>query len=313
VAVTGRPAARGPGVARRLRGLPGLVRPAPRVPRAPVAGHVVARATGVRVLLGGRPVLDGVDLVVRAGEVHALVGPNGAGKSTLLAAISGDLPLAGGSVQIDGADQSTWTPVELALRRAVLTQRTTLSFPFTVAEVVRMGRAPWAGLPQADQDDAIVEAALRRADVTRFATRAYPTLSGGEQARAALARVLCQRATALLLDEPTAALDLRHQELVMGIARERAGAGDAVLVVLHDLGLAGAYADRITLLGAGRVRAAGRPARVLTAGVLSEVYAHPVEVLPHPRTGLPMVVPDRPAPPAPDAGRPPSSVRPSQP
>nr|MDT0660417.1 heme ABC transporter ATP-binding protein [Micromonospora sp. DSM 115978] len=278
---------------RTLRGLPGPGRRAPRAPLRPAPGGVVARATGVRVALGGRPVLDGVDLDVRAGEVHALVGPNGAGKSTLLAAIGGDLPLVAGTVRIDGAAPDTWTPVELALRRAVLTQHHTLSFPFTVAEVVRMGRAPWIGLPQEEQDDDVVTQALRLTGMAPFADRAYPSLSGGEQARAALARVLCQRAAALLLDEPTAALDLRHQELVMGIARARAAAGDAVLVVLHDLGLAGAHADRVTLLQAGRVRATGRPAEVLTPDVLSAAYAHPVEVLPHPRTGLPLVVPHR--------------------
>jgi iron complex transport system ATP-binding protein len=265
----------------------------PRVPDRPPAGRTLVEVTGLRVERGGRPVLDRVDLRVRAGEVHALVGPNGAGKSTLLAAISGDLPVATGMISVDGLPQAHWTPVELAMRRAVLTQQSVLSFPFTVAEVVRMGRAPWAGRPQERQDDAIVAEALHRTHMTRFAGRAYPSLSGGEQARAALARVLVQQATVLLLDEPTAALDLHHQELVMGIARERADAGDAVVVVLHDLALAGAYADVLTLLADGRVRACDRPADVLTADVLSEVYGHQIEVIPHPRTGLPLVVPHR--------------------
>ncbi|MFF5179633.1 heme ABC transporter ATP-binding protein [Micromonospora sp. NPDC000316] len=247
---------------------------------------------GLRVQRAGRPVLDQVDLRVRAGEVHALVGPNGAGKSTLLAAISGDLP-ATGTIEVDGRALREWSPAELAMRRAVLTQRSTLSFPFTVEETVRMGRAPWAGLPEEEQDDAIVAEAMSLCDVARLASRQFPSLSGGEQARAALARVLAQRAAVLLLDEPTAALDLHHQELVMRIARDRAADGDAVVVVLHDLALAGAYADVITLLGDGRVRAVGPPAEVLTAALLSEVYRHDIEVVPHPRNQLPLVVPLR--------------------
>jgi iron complex transport system ATP-binding protein len=129
--------------------------------------------------------------------------------------------------------------------------------------------------------------------VTAFAGRPFSALSGGERARVALARVLAQRAPLLLLDEPTAALDLRHQELVLRLCRERARAGDAVVVVLHDLSLAAAYADRIALLRRGRIAADGPPARVLAEGLLSEVYEQPVEVVPHPRTEALLVVPRR--------------------
>jgi iron complex transport system ATP-binding protein len=268
-------------------------RQTPRAPASHPGGTALIEIDQLRVALGGRVVLDGVDLVVHTGEVVALVGPNGAGKSSLLAAVCGDVPAAAGTVRIDGAAQSAWTPTELALRRAVLTQRVVLSFPFTVAEVVRMGRAPWSGLPAASDDDQIVDECLRATDVAQFAGRTFTSLSGGEQARAALARVLAQRAAALLLDEPTAALDLHHQELVLRIARQRAAAGDAVVVVLHDLGLAGAYADRIALLSAGRLRAVGPPSEVLTGALLSEVYRHDIEVLTHPETGLPLVVPRR--------------------
>ncbi|MFG1888808.1 heme ABC transporter ATP-binding protein [Micromonospora sp. NPDC049051] len=266
---------------------------APRVPTPVPRGTVRVRVAGLRVARAGRAVLDGVDLRIRSGEVHALVGPNGAGKSTLLAAVSGDLPPVAGTVEIDGVPPDGWSPVELALRRAVLPQRSTLNFPFTVDEVVRMGRAPWAGRSEQGDDDEVVADVLGRCDVTRFADRPYPSLSGGEQARVALARVLAQRAAVLLLDEPTAALDLGHQELVMSIARDRARAGDAVVAVLHDLTLAGAYADTVTLLCDGRVRAAGPPAQVFTAPLLSEVYRHDVEVVPHPHTRLPLVVPRR--------------------
>ncbi|MBZ6111224.1 MULTISPECIES: heme ABC transporter ATP-binding protein [Streptomyces] len=266
-------------------------RPAPPPPASP--GEVLAETEALRVLLGGRPVLDGVDVRVRAGEVLALVGPNGAGKSTLLGALAADVPAAEGVVRVHGRPVSAWSAPELALRRAVLPQSASLSFPFPVEEVVRMGRAPWAGGDEADEDDAVVADAMSRTEVTGFAGRPFSALSGGERARVAFARVLAQRAPLLLLDEPTAALDLRHQELVLRLCRERARAGDAVVVVLHDLALAAAYADRVAVLRAGRVAADGPPAEVFAEELLSEVYDQPVEVLPHPRTGALLVLPRR--------------------
>lgn len=185
-----------------------------------------------------------------------------------------------------------WTAPELAPRRAVLPQSATLSFPFTVEEVVRMGRAPWAGTGRED-DDAAVAQAMAATEVTGFAARPFSALSGGERARVALARVLAQRAPLLLLDEPTAALDLRHQELVLPVCRERARAGDAVVVVLHDLGLASAYARRVAILCAGRVAADRSPGDVFTGDLLSDVYRQPVEVFPHPRTGAALITPRR--------------------
>ncbi|MEW2388359.1 heme ABC transporter ATP-binding protein [Streptomyces venezuelae] len=278
--------------------------PAPAAP-----GDVLAEAEGVRVRLGGREVLGGdpggmpdgmsgetsggVSLAVRAGEVLALVGPNGAGKSTLLAALAADLPPAEGVVRVCGRPAADWPAPDLALRRAVLPQSATLSFPFPVEDVVRMGRAPWAGTRPADDDDRIVRESMAATEVTEFAARPFSALSGGERARVALARVLAQRAPLLLLDEPTAALDLRHQELVLRICRERAAAGDAVVVVLHDLGLAAAYADRVAVLRGGTVAAEGAPGDVFEEALLSEVYRQPVEVFPHPRTGDPVVAPLR--------------------
>ncbi|GAA2639800.1 heme ABC transporter ATP-binding protein [Paractinoplanes durhamensis] len=250
------------------------------------------KATGVSVSLGGRTVVSSVDLHASPGEIVALVGPNGAGKSTLLAALAGDLPFAG-EISLRDKPLRSYRPVVLARQRAVLPQKAALSFPFTVGEVVRMGRAPWAGQPEAaDDEDAVVEA-MRLTETTGFAARPFPALSGGEQARVALARVLAQRTPLLLLDEPTAALDLRHQELVLSAARDRAAAGAAVVVVLHDLGLAAAYADRAYVLAGGEVRREGPPASIFTAELLSSVYQHEVEVLPHPRTGTPLVVPRR--------------------
>ncbi|MET9252893.1 heme ABC transporter ATP-binding protein [Streptomyces sp. NPDC003717] len=274
-----------------LRRLLAPARPAP--PPAPVPGEVLAEAEGLRVRLDGRTVLDGVGVRVRAGEVLALVGPNGAGKSTLLSALAADLPAAGGVVRLHGRPAPDWSAPELALRRAVLPQSAALSFPFPVEEVVRMGRAPWAGTEREDEDDAAVADAMARTEVAGFAGRPFAALSGGERARVALARVLAQRAPLLLLDEPTAALDLRHQELVLRLCRERARAGDAVVVVLHDLGLAAAYAHRVAVLRAGRVTADGPPSEVFSDALLSEVYEQPVEVFPHPRTGAVLVTPRR--------------------
>ncbi|MEV0437645.1 heme ABC transporter ATP-binding protein [Streptomyces spectabilis] len=267
----------------RERALPGPVAP----------GDVLAEAVDARLALGGREVLAGVSVAARAGEVLALVGPNGAGKSTLLAALAADLPLASGAVRVCGRAAGDWPAPELALRRAVLPQSATLSFPFPVEDVVRMGRAPWAGTRLEDDDDKVVREAMAATEVTAFAARPFSALSGGERARVALARVLAQRAPLLLLDEPTAALDLRHQELVLRICRERAAAGDAVVVVLHDLGLAAAYADRAVVLHSGTVAADGAPRDVFDAALLSDVYRQPIEVFPHPRTGKPLVTPVR--------------------
>lgn len=261
-------------------------------PPVPAPGEVLAAAEGLSVRLGEREVLREVGVTVRAGEVLALVGPNGAGKSTLLGALAADVPAASGVVRVHGRPVSEWSAPELALRRAVLPQSASLAYPFTVEEVVRMGRAPWAAVDQ-DDDDTAVARAMAATEVTAFAGRPFSALSGGERARVALARVLAQRAPLLLLDEPTAALDLKHQELVLGLCRERARAGDAVVVVLHDLGLAAAYAHRVAVLRAGRVAADGPPAEVFSEELLSEVYDQPVEVLPHPRTGAVLVTPRR--------------------
>lgn len=280
--------ARGAGVVRRL--LAGRPR---ELPDSLPPGTPVAETRALEVRLGGRTVLAGVDLTVAAGEVLALVGPNGAGKSTLLAALAADLPPAGGEVLLAGRPATDWSAPELALRRAVLPQAAALSFPFTVAEVVRMGRAPWAGTDAEDEDDEAVAEALAATETDTFAGRSFAALSGGERARVALARVLAQRAPLLLLDEPTAALDLRHQELVLRLCRERAAAGAAVVVVLHGLGLAAAYAHRAAVLEEGRIALEGPPAEAFRPEPLSRIYRQPIEIITHPRTGALLVLPVR--------------------
>lgn len=275
-------------IATRWRGLGHVELPGSAPP-----GGVALEATGVSVVRGGREVVSEVDLLVRHGELVVLVGPNGAGKSTLLGVLAGDLEPARGHASLDGRPLASWTVRELAMRRSMLLQRIEISFPFTVLDVVRMGRSPWTGTPAEEEDDESVNAAMAETDVSELSHREYPSLSGGERARAALARVLAQRTGILLLDEPTAALDLQHQELVMGVARARAAAGTAVVVVAHDLALAAAWADRVVMLERGRVVADGGPHEVLTEDLLSRVYRTPVEVVRHPTTGAPIILPRR--------------------
>jgi iron complex transport system ATP-binding protein len=258
---------------------------------APRDAEVSVRATSLHVRLGGAPILTAVDLAVTGGELVGLVGPNGAGKSTLLAALAGDVSPDAGRVEVAGRPAAAWPARDLARHRAVLPQRAEVRFPFTAAEVVAMGRAPWVGTEAERHDEDVVAEAMEATDVVHLAERREPTLSGGERARVALARVLAQQTPVLLLDEPTAALDLHHQQLVLRLARAHADAGGAVVVVLHDLGLAAAHADRLVVLEAGRMVADGAPDAVLDPDLLSRVYAHPIDVLPHPRTGAPLVLP----------------------
>jgi len=252
------------------------------------------RADGVGVVIDGTTILDDVSLAISPGEVLALVGPNGAGKSTLLSVLSGDIRPSSGAVTYDGRSLGGIRHRDRARLRSVLTQENQVSFPFTVAQVVEMGRSPWARTAEAEHDEVAIAAAIEATDVAHLVERRYTSLSGGEKARVSLARVLAQRTPIVFLDEPTAALDLRHQEEVMQAAAALATAGRAVVVVVHDLSLAAAYADRIALVADGRVVGVGAPAEVLTAPVIREVYGLAVEVMI--RGGRPVVLPLRGAP-----------------
>lgn len=243
------------------------------------------------VRAAGRAILDDVSLRVGAGELVAVVGPNGAGKSTLLGVMAGDISPAHGSVTLDGIDLAAWRPLELARRRAVLPQEHRLAFGFQAEEVVRMGRAPWARTEREDADDQVVAESMGRTDVGHLAERVFPSLSGGEKARTSFARILAQDTELLLLDEPTAALDLRHQDQVLAESRRLATAGRAVAAIVHDLSVAAAYADRICVLAAGALVADGTPEEVLQPDLISRVYEHPVDVLKH--QGRLVVVPRR--------------------
>ncbi len=256
---------------------------------------IAIHAHSIRAILGNGParqaVLHGVSLDIARGQWTSIVGPNGAGKSTLLAVLSGDIEPADGTVTLDGVHLAEHSARVLARRRAVLLQHQGLAFGFRVEEVVRMGRAPWHRTDREDDDDRVVAESLARADVSGLGCRHFPTLSGGEQGRTSFARVLAQETPIVLLDEPTSALDIRHQEALLSVARETARGGASVVVVLHDLSLAAAYADRVCVLSRGRVRAEGAPASVLTSALLTEVYEHPVDVIEH--AGSLVVVPVR--------------------
>lgn len=252
----------------------------------------------VTVRVGERSVLSEVSLAVAPGELVALVGPNGAGKTTALRVLAGDTVAHQGHAELDGAPIRELGALELARRRAVLPQSSTIEFAFTAGDVVRMGRAPHAGTPAERLDDELVVDAMQRTDCSHLCEREYRSLSGGEQARVSLARVLAQACPYVLLDEPTAALDIRHQEGVMALAAGLARDGCGVLAVVHDLNLAAAYADRVALLTGGRLLCAGPPEAVLTDELLSAAYGCAITVRTHPTRGCPLVLAASPVAPA---------------
>lgn len=220
--------------------------------------------------------LESVSVTISAGEVHALVGPNGSGKSTLLAVLAGDLDPTSGTVTIDGEAWSRIGAREAARRRALLAQETPLAFSFTVRDVIGWGRLPWRGTASASQDDEVIAAVIEEHDLAHLLDRPVTALSGGERARVHLARVLAQRAPVLLLDEADAALDLAGQAHLDAAVRRRREAGDAVVIVGHDLGRLAALADSATLLSRGRVVDQGPAATTLTAESLTRAYGVPV-------------------------------------
>lgn len=240
------------------------------------------RITGLTVRLGRATILDGLDLAARPGEVTVILGPNGSGKSTLIRAVTGELPYAG-SVSIAGEEVASARPWRLAALRGVMAQATPVAFPFTVAEVVRLGLD--AGVSGGHDD--IVAAALAEVGLADFARLPFHALSGGQQARAHLARVRAQiwaPVTAeegprwLFLDEPVASLDIRHQLEVMEIMRRFAVAGGGVVAVMHDLNLSAMVADRMVLMAGGRIVAEGPPPAVMRDAALSQAYGCPIRV-----------------------------------
>ena len=238
------------------------------------------RATGVTVALDGRRVLDRVDLAVPAGRWLAVIGPNGAGKSTLLRALAGLVPYTG-EITLAGREVRGLKPRRLARLAAYAPQTPALPPDMTVFDYALLGRTPY--IPylgrESRADREIAAAVLDRLGLTDFAARPVGRLSGGERQRVVLARALVQQAPVLLLDEPTTALDLGHQQQVLELVdRLRLADGLTVLTTLHDLSLAGQYADGVLLLSAGRAVACGPPGEVLTAPLLGEYFGAAVAV-----------------------------------
>ncbi|MBE1485693.1 ABC transporter ATP-binding protein [Plantactinospora soyae] len=256
--------------------------------RSDAAGEVTGRAdvavevTGLGVTLGGARILSGVDVSVATGEWVTVIGPNGAGKSTLLRAVGGLLPAGTGAISLFG------TPINRLRRRdrarivATVAQSPVVPAGMAVLDYVLLGRTPY--IPalgrESAADLAVAYDVLDRLDLTGFAARALSTLSGGERQRVFLARALAQGASLLLLDEPTSALDIGHQQEVLELVDQlRADHGLTVLATMHDLSVAGEYADRMVLMAAGEVVADGPPRAVLTDELLAVHYRARVRVI----------------------------------
>lgn len=239
-----------------------------------------------------RPVLAGVSLQVAAGEVLALIGPNGAGKTSLIRAISGVLHPQAGSIHIDVDNIAALTELERARKVSVVPQSTQLPPAFTVYECVALGRTPhlsWLGRLQA-ADRAKIDWAMEATGSAALKERRAGQLSGGEQQRVLLARALAQDCPILLMDEPTAHLDLHHQVAILSLVRQLARENSlAVLIAMHDLNLAALFADRLALLVDGQIRSIGTPEQVLTVQNLQQAYQVPLDIITNPNSQAPWV------------------------
>jgi iron complex transport system ATP-binding protein len=255
-------------------------------------------ARDISVSIGRKRIIANVDCEIRPGEMAAFVGPNGSGKTTFVKAISGDLPYTG-NISINGRDIAVMKPWQAAAMRAVLPQGTALSFPFTVREVVKLGLTGGRSGALPGEDERLPNRALARVDLDGLAGRFYQELSGGEQQRVQLARVLCQvwapvldgSPRYLLLDEPVSSLDIKHQLIIMNIARDFARRGGGVVAILHDLNLAAMFADRILVMHRGGLAAAGSPQSVLSDELVSRVFECRLKVGALPAGNTPFVLP----------------------
>jgi iron complex transport system ATP-binding protein len=240
-------------------------------------------ANNISVNLGGKEILSDISMAAAEGQLTAIIGPNGSGKTTLIRALTGEIPF-NGDAHLNGLDLSTTTSLKLASMRGVLPQSASLSFPFTVFEVVRLGLT--LGVQANIDVPTRISEALTKVGLAGFGKRYYQELSGGEQQRVQLARVLAQvweptfqkKPRCLFLDEPISSLDIKHQIQIMNIARDYAKSGGGVVAILHDLNLTAHYADHVVLINKGRVHAQGTPKTVLTAEHLELVYGCPMSV-----------------------------------
>jgi len=247
----------------------------------------------VDVELGGVSILEGVSLDVPEGEFLALVGPNGAGKTTLLRTCNGLVSPTSGAVRIAGNDISSQSARSVGRLVATVPQETMLAFDFDVESIVEMGRTPHRPrFKSADASDRnAVRSALERTDTARFAERSVESLSGGERQRVVFARALAQETPVLLLDEPTASLDINHQIRTLNLARELTNDGKTVIAAIHDLDLAARFCDRVALLSEGKLVAEGTPSSVFTSERLEAAFGIRTAVSTNPVTGRPIVTP----------------------
>lgn len=255
------------------------------------------RATNLSVRLAGKQIIQGLSLEARAGQLTAIVGPNGSGKTTTMKAVAREIASTG-ELTINGEDIRALEPWQLATRRAVLPQATTIAFPFTVREIVRIGLS--TGSPRhSGSAEAIAALALSAVDLDGFEGRFYQELSGGEQQRVQLARVLTQiwepvadgRPCFLLLDEPVSSLDIRHQLTIMRIARSYCERGGGVIAVMHDLNLTAMFSDHVVMMKKGRIVAAGAPVEVFTDETMHAVFDCRMRVNGLPVAGTPFILP----------------------
>lgn len=224
---------------------------------------------------GSRHLLRDVNVRIAGSAITVIAGPNGAGKSTLLGLLTGSLRPASGEVHLRGKSLNAYRPADLAQIRGVMPQDLHVDVPMRVSQIVALGRFPHRKTSTKKHDEALIAAALAETETTGLTHRYYHTLSGGERARVALARLLVQEAAVMVLDEPIASLDPKHQYLVLDILRKRADAGAAVIVVLHDLHLSRTYADDAVLLRNGTVAAVGSASSVLSEDALERVFDIP--------------------------------------
>lgn len=253
-------------------------------------------AREIVVKYGNRVVVDHVSLLIEPREILAILGPNGAGKSTLVRALNGGLKPVAGAVIMDGLNLIEYSRRTISRRIAVVAQETDVRFPVTVLEFVLGGRFSWAGSTswgwETDHDLDVADAVLKETELTDLQHRLLNELSGGERQRAVLARALATEAACLLLDEPTANLDLAHQSRILSLVRNRCDSQDvAALVITHDINLAAQFADNVLLLNEGKAVASGPPAVVLVPDLIKKVFAMEVLVDAHPITGAPRVTP----------------------
>lgn len=233
--------------------------------------------------VGASRLVGPISVELEPGNLLAIVGPNGAGKSTLLHLLGGDFRPSAGTVTFDGAEASHMSVGDLARRRSMLGQGQTEDVAFTVDQVIGMGRYAHRSDPTIGpaEDRASIDGALECLDLRGLENRVVASLSGGERQRTALARILAQDAPLILLDEPTTALDIGHQQMVLGIMRGLAAQGREVVAVLHDLNMAAEF-DQVVLVSHGSICAAGTAETVLTSERLSDVYGYPIQVVDHP-------------------------------